>query len=170
MSERKTKPKAKHPGGRPTKYNQAVADLICERVATHDCGLRVLSDMYDDIPDKVTINIWRRKYPEFRSQYAQAKCEQIEFLTEDILEMADDGTNDWVAYFDKNSGEMGWKVNSEHIQRSKLRIDTRKWMAARLAPKIYGDRKTEEQSNPQDTINKIQQLVNDLNKTNCSDI
>jgi Bacteriophage Sf6, terminase small subunit-like len=30
--------------------------------------------------------------------------------------------------------------NPQRIQRDRLRIDTRKWMAARLAPKKYGDR------------------------------
>lgn len=166
MSEKKPK----HPGGRPTKYTPAIAELICERVATHDFGLRKLTDMYDDMPDKVTINIWRRKYPEFRSQYAQAKCEQIEFLTEDILEIADDATNDWMEVYDKENYCTAWRVNGEHIQRSKVRIDTRKWLASKLAPKIYGDLKQQEPLNPQDTLSKIKNLVDDLNKTNSSEI
>ncbi len=129
---------------RPTEYNPELAELICERVATHDVGLRRLTDMYDDLPDKVTINIWRRKHPEFRSLYAQAKCEQIEFLTEDIVEMADDATNDWMEYYDKQEGCSAWKLNGEHVQRTRLRIDTRKWIACKLAPKIYGDKQQTE--------------------------
>lgn len=117
-----------------------MAELICERVATHDLGLRALTEKYDDIPDRVTINIWRRKYPEFRSLYAQAKCEQIEFLTEEILDIADDATNDWMQIYDKDNECIAYKLNGEHIQRSKVRIDTRKWLASKLAPKIYGDR------------------------------
>ena len=156
--------------GRPSKYCPEMVELICERVATHDCGLRTLTDMYDDIPDKVTINIWRRKYPEFRSRYAQAKCEQLEFLTEDILEIADDSSNDWMEYYDKENGCSAWKLNGDHVQRTKIRIDTRKWLAAKLAPKIYGDLRNQEQSNPQDTVNKIRDLVSNLNKVNTSDI
>lgn len=132
--------KPKHPGGRPSKYCPEVVELICERVATHDVGLRRLTDMYDDIPDKVTINIWRRKYPEFRSRYAQAKCEQIEFLTEDLLDIADDSTNDWMEIYDKDNECISWRLNGEHIQRSRVRIDTRKWLACKLLPKIYGDK------------------------------
>jgi hypothetical protein len=157
------------PGGRPTKYSPEIVELICERVATHDMGLRRLTDLYDDMPDKVTINIWRRKYPEFRSQYAQAKCEQIEFLTEDILDIADDSRNDWMESLNDDGNFQGYKVNGDHIQRCKLRVDTRKWLASKLAPKIYGDKKQEE-SNPQETLSKIKDLVNELNKTNNSDI
>ncbi len=36
--------------------------------------------------------------------------------------------------------EVGWQVNGEHIQRSRLRIDARKWMASKLAPKKYGEK------------------------------
>ncbi|MGL6123766.1 MAG: hypothetical protein ACRC1W_12280 [Shewanella sp.] len=126
--------------GRPSKYCPEIVELICERVATHDMGLRQLTNMYDDMPDKVTINIWRRKHPEFRSQYAQAKCEQIEFLTEDILEIADESTNDWTEYLEKDTGVTGYKLNGDHVQRARLRIDTRKWLASKLAPKIYGEK------------------------------
>lgn len=146
MTKRKD-PKDKLKTGRPTKYTPEMVKLICERVATHDCGLRRLCEMYDDMPDKKNINVWRRNYPEFRALYAQAKMEQIEFLTEDILDIADDGTNDWMEHYDKNNECISWRVNGEHIQRSRVRIDTRKWLAAKLVPKIYGDLVTPENNN-----------------------
>ena len=157
---KKKDPKDKLKTGRPTKYTPEMVQLICERVATHDCGLNTLCEMYDDMPTKVNINIWRRKYPGFRSLYAQAKCEQIEFLTEDILEIADDGKNDWMEHWDKNNECISWRVNGEHIQRSRVRIDTRKWLAAKLAPKIYGDALTQENHNPihEDVVKRKHEL------------
>lgn len=139
------KPKEKKKIGRPTDYNDAMAERICELVAIHDMGLTRLTEMYPDLPDKSNINRWRRKYPEFRAKYAQAKCEQMEFMTEDILDIADDGRNDWMEVFSKDDGGIGWRINGEHIQRSRVRIDTRKWLAAKLAPKFYGENKPEEQ-------------------------
>ena len=147
MATKNKEPKKPKKVGRPTKYTPEMVELICERVATHDCGLRRLTDMYDDMPDKVNINIWRRKYPEFRSRYAQAKCEQAEFLTEDVLDIADDAVNDWMESYDKENDCISWRVNGEHIQRSRLRIDTRKWLAAKLAPKIYGELASEAVNN-----------------------
>ena len=157
---KKKDPKDKLKTGRKTKYTPEMVQLICERVATHDCGLNTLCEMYDDMPDKRNINLWRRRYPEFRSLYAQAKCEQIEFLIEDILEIADNGKNDWMEYQDKNNDCIGWRVNGEHIQRSRVRIDTRKWLAAKLAPKIYGDALTQENHNPihEDVVKRKHEL------------
>ncbi len=31
-------------------------------------------------------------------------------------------------------------LDHEHVQRSRLRVDTRKWLMARMAPKKYGDK------------------------------
>ncbi len=121
--------------GRPTIYNQELANLICERVATHEVGLKRLCSMYDDMPDKTTINKWRYKYPEFYTQYAQAKISQIETLVDEIIDIADDSTQDEII------NDQGVRVcNGEFIARSRLRIDTRKWIASKLIPRLYGDK------------------------------
>lgn len=75
-------------------------------------------------------------------QYARAKEVQSEHMAEEILAIADDGQNDWM---ERNGAESaGWAVNGEHIQRSRLRVDSRKWLMSKLAPKKYGDRVTQE--------------------------
>ena len=55
-----------------------------------------------------------------------------------MLDIADDAANDWMEREGENS--QGWQLNGEHVQRTRLRLDTRKWIAARLAPKKYGDK------------------------------
>ncbi len=59
---------------------------------------------------------------------------------DDLLEIADDGRNDWVEKRNAQGEVIGWTVNGEHIQRSRARIDTRKWLMSKRAPKKYGDR------------------------------
>ena len=59
---------------------------------------------------------------------------QAEYLIDEIVEIADDGSND---YMQKKHGPV---VDQEHMGRSRLRIDTRKWAASKLAPKKYGDK------------------------------
>lgn len=119
--------------GRPSDYTQELADLVCERIATHSVGLQKLCDLYDDMPEKSTIRRWCLKYPQFRTQYAQAKAFQVETLIEEIIDIADDVSQDM------DINEKGKEIcNTEFIARSRLRIDTRKWLASKLAPKIYG--------------------------------
>lgn len=148
MTEKKD-PKDFAKVGRPTKYTPQMAERICELVATTDLGYTRLSDKYDDLPDRITVNIWRRKYPEFRAMYAQAKAEQIESIIEELLDIADNASNDYMEYYDKKTGCVSWQLNGEHIQRSRVRIDTRKWLAAKLVPRIYGDAKDQEPVNTQ---------------------
>jgi len=151
--------------GRPTKYSLALAHRICELTATHSWGLDRLCATFPELPDSTTVYLWRSIYPEFSTIYAQAKLKQAEILAEEILQIADDASGD--IKYDKDGNE---SLNGEFVARSRLRIDTRKWLAAKLLPKAYGDKKQVEETNPADTLNKIQALVADLNKTNVSDI
>jgi hypothetical protein len=81
---------------------------------------------------------WAREFPEFREQYAKAREALLEHWAEEITEIADDGSNDWMERNAKD--EAGWVANGEHINRSRLRVDTRKWLLSKLAPRKYGDR------------------------------
>lgn len=61
-------------------------------------------------------------------------------IAEDILDIGDDGRNDWMEILDrKGEPTGGWKVNGEAVQRSKLRSDDRKWLLSKLVPKVFGD-------------------------------
>ena len=74
-------------------------------------------------------------HPDFSEQYARAREAQADKLAEEILAIADDGRSD--TYLD---GEGNEKTDSEVIQRSKLRVEARKWLASKMAPKKYGDK------------------------------
>lgn len=128
------------PLGRPTKYNKKMAKKICDVIATHTEGLKTVCKMYSWMPAHVQINKWRRKYPEFRTLFAQAKLEQAELLAEDCLDIADNTDLDSILKENKD-GEEYEVANNEWINRSRLRVDTRKWLAAKLLPKLYGDAK-----------------------------
>lgn len=154
MATPKKKPEDLKKRGRPTLYNEELASLICQRVATTTFGLARLCSMYDDLPEKITINVWRYKYPEFATQYAQAKLKQADLLAEEMLDIADDGTNDWMESFGED-GDIGYKLNSEHVQRSRLRIDTRKFLASKLLPKQYGQHAEEDKGGNKSVIEML---------------
>ena len=151
--------------GRLTDYNQEITDIICGMISTTTKGLGRLCAENPELPDEATIHRWRLKHEIFRKQYAQAKQNQAELLAQEIIEIADESAGD--IKYDKDGNE---SLNGEYVARSRLRVDARKWVASKLLPKVYGDKKTEENNNPQETLTKIQALVADLNKTNVSDI
>jgi terminase small subunit-like protein len=47
------------------------------------------------MPDMATVFRWLARHAEFRDQYARAREVQADYLAEEILEIADDGRNDW---------------------------------------------------------------------------
>lgn len=100
------------------------------------------------MPCAATVFKWLRVHPEFVEQYARAKEEQADALAEELLDIADDGSNDWMERRNSDDGATGWQLNGEHIQRSRLRVDTRKWIASKLKPKKYGERIANEHSGP----------------------
>lgn len=140
--------------GRPSGYSQDLADRICAELA----GGRSLRSVCDDegMPDRQTVFRWLRQDEEFCAQYARAKEESADSLVDEMLDIADDAKNDWMERHDPNNP--GYQFNGEHVQRSRVRIDTRKWTASKLKPKKYGDRVT----HAGDADNPLQVSVVDL--------
>lgn len=125
-------------GGRPSDYTPQLADAICARLADGESLRSVCRD--ESMPSMQTVFAWLRKHEEFLEQYARSKEECADAYAEDIIEIADDGTNDWMEKKNAEGENIGWQVNGEHIQRSRVRIDTRKWLAAKLKAKKYGEK------------------------------
>ncbi len=125
--------------GRPTDYTVELADEICFTVATSSKALRTLCQENSHWPNANTICEWRIKHKDFGEAYARGKQHQIEVLVDELIGIADDTSNDTIVKIDSDGNEK--KVcNSEWINRSRLRIDTRKWLAAKLCPRLYGDK------------------------------
>lgn len=120
-------------------YDPTIFDAVCEHIASGK-SLREIARI-DGMPATTTIIRWLAA-PEndaMRAQYARAREAQADAIFDEILEIADDGTNDWVTR-QRSDGSTYEAFEAEHVQRSRLRIDARKWMAAKLRPKVYGDK------------------------------
>lgn len=123
---------------RPSDYTSELAEAICLRLAEGESLRSICRD--DVMPDKATVLRWIARHDAFRDQYVRAKEQGAEALAEEMFEIADDGSNDWMEQLDSEGEAIGYKLNGEHVQRSKLRIDTRKWYLSKILPKKYGDR------------------------------
>lgn len=127
-----------------SEFISETADAICAALAD---GRSLRSICLDEgMPHQSTVFRWLadERYEDFREQYARAREAQADALFDEILDIADDGSNDWMERRGDDGENLGWKENGEALQRSKLRVDARKWMAGKLRPKVYGERQTVE--------------------------
>lgn len=130
------KPKKKL--GRPSKYSPDLAAQICNLIAQGNSLRKICRQ--ENMPDMKTVFTWMPLFPDFLQQYTRAYEQRAEHLFEQILEIADDSTNDYI------ETEHGIVFNQENYQRSRLRVDSRKWFLARMNPKKYGDKQNVEVS------------------------
>ena len=123
--------------GRPSDFTQATADLICERLADGESLRKICRG--DGMPAESTVRLWAMDDVQgFSAQYTRSREIGYERLSDELLEIADDGSNDT---YETDSGTA---VNQDVIARSRLRVDTRKWMLSKMLPKRYGDKITQE--------------------------
>lgn len=126
--------------GRPSDYSKGLADLICERLADGESLRTICSD--EDMPNRSQVFRWLGEHPEFADQYARAREAQAEALVDEAKEIVDDGRNDWMERLGKEGQPVGWVINGEAVQRSRLRAEHRRWAAEKLKPKVFGVRQT----------------------------
>lgn len=131
--------------GQPTIYTTALAARICSKLGSGMSLVEICSA--DDMPCRDTVYLWLSKHPEFSDMYVRAREEQADTLADEIIVIADtpmegvktktlaDGSVETTA------GDM--------IEHRKLRVDARKWVAAKLKPRKYGDLVRNEHTGPQ---------------------
>lgn len=93
------------------------------------------------MPPASTVRGWAvdDRGPGFSAQYTRARNIGLDVVAEEVLAIADDGQRDRVTRYTEK-GEPYEMLDSEHITRSRLRFDARRWYLSKLAPKVYGDR------------------------------
>src|SRR5262249_54046072 len=111
--------------GRPTKYTVGWAERFCDLISEGRSVAEICAR--PDMPSQQSVYTWLRNDDDFPERYAGAREAQADLFFKECLEIADRGKDS------ENESQA-------RIQRDRLRVDTRKWMAARLAPKKYGDR------------------------------
>lgn len=124
---------------RPIEYTPELAAEICARLMEGESLVRIGGD--PAMPARRSIVRWLADpaKTEFHKQYQLARQIQAEVRVDEMFEILDDDSEDYVIMIDKKGREV-LRPNHEHVQRTRLRIDTIKWFASKLAPKIYGER------------------------------
>lgn len=131
----------------PRTYSEVVAARICERLATGRESLReICNDNGMPSPDRVMAWVEfpdEEKRPGFVQRFIEARKIGWLLMGEDILDIADDNSNDIIKrkVRDRNGNIQEIDVeNPLNIQRAKLKIETRKWLLSKVLPQVYGDK------------------------------
>lgn len=143
----------KKPTGRPSQFTDQLFQSICERIADGEPLRQICRD--DGMPNYRTFYDWldrddllsksadenvKSTSLNLSARFARAREDGHDAIAEETLKIADDGTNDWMEKQDKEGKNIGWQLNGEHVQRSKLRIETRLKLLSKWNPKKYGEK------------------------------
>jgi hypothetical protein len=129
---------------------------VLSRIAEGESLRSICAD--EGTPSKSTFLKWVSEDAELSDQYARAMERRADSLFDEMFAIADDASNDWVER-EGDDGE-GYRLNGEHVQRSRLRIDTRKWALARMNPKKYGEK--QEIHNKHDVADPLAALLTSI--------
>ena len=106
----------------PTPYSQEVADEICRRIADDKSLTLICKD--PEMPAKKNVALWIRENKDgFGDRYARAKRDSAHATYTGIQDIEQD-------VIDK-------KLDA---QQARVIIDSRKWRAGKMKPKVYGDK------------------------------
>jgi hypothetical protein len=115
-------------------YSPEIADLICDHIAEGASLRQICQD--PNMPARSTVFVWLEEHQDFARSYTLARQIQIEDLMDEILEIADDSSNDWIDA-EGPDGKKYRVFNPDSIRQSKLSIAARKWRVSKLMPKRY---------------------------------
>lgn len=127
--------------GRPSLYTDELAQRICERLAAGE-SLLSICESDPDMPAESTVRLWALDDREgFSARYARAREIGYLHMGDELLTIADT-PQEGITVTEKATGTE--TRTGDMIEHRKLQVDTRKWMLARMLPKVFGDKYTHE--------------------------
>jgi len=127
---------------RAVTYTEAIAEEILARLAAGETLTQICRD--DHIPSRSAVSGWVVKDTNgFKARYETARRMQVEAMADEIIDIADDASNDWMDR-ETEKGRIVRVIDKECVQRSRVRVDTRKFLMAKLMPERFGDRQSVE--------------------------
>jgi hypothetical protein len=114
-------------------YSRELVDRILATCAVEEIGLRKSCEKHG-LPYTVMCGWVSHDIDGITLRWMQVKRLRGFALVDEILDIADDTAADFVRT------EEGLAFNREHVQRSKLRIETRQWLVKNILRDLFGDK------------------------------
>lgn len=120
----------------------AAIDLILDCIASGQSLKSIIdSRPRSEVPAYSTFMLWLDENKSLSEKYARAMEQRELFLLDEIFKIADDSEGDYDGGLVIEGVELKEpKFNAEHVQRSRLRVDVRKWALSKMNAKKYGDK------------------------------
>lgn len=122
---------------RPSRYTAELGERILEQLANGVTATEICRD--PSMPTYGVLKRWERDHVDFARQYDIARRQCCEYHTDEIVTIADDATNDFVQRVSGN-GNTRRVFDREAFERSRLRVESRKWIASKVLRHVYGER------------------------------
>lgn len=152
MARGKPRDGSKNPGGRPTEYTDAKAEHICEWLLDGVTLQKIAKRLNVRLG---TIFVWREKHARFEEMYARARQMLAEKWGMEIVDLAD--TPNLGVRIKRKSNRRIEVIEGDNVERSKLRVEARKWAASKVMPKRYGEKPIDD-AERKDKLNQLEAI------------
>jgi hypothetical protein len=137
-SKKPAEPAATTKMGRPTAYKAEIAAMILEQLSSGKTLREICRD--EGFPSEGAVRGWAVDDREgFAALYQRAREIGCYAIADEIIEVADDGSNDWMER-NRADGTKERVIDHEHVSRSRLRVDAKKWLLSKMLPNVFGER------------------------------
>lgn len=147
-------------GGRPPRPSWLTTEMfvaVCDQIASGKTLRAIAKEMqFSESNFRFAVANDTR----LAARVAESRQLQADSWGDEIVEISDDGSNDEKTVM--RNGTEATVVNYENINRSKLRVDTRKWLMGKIAPKRYGELLTVDQNTTLHVSDSVQSLLTGL--------
>lgn len=121
----------------------------------------------EGFPSDFVIRAWMRDDDSFYTEYTRAWSARADRIIDEVMEIADESSEDWVDKTNREGEVIGRRIDPEAVARSKLRIDTRIWIAGRMKPKKFG---RQEVPQPDPVRTRIADIPDDASDTEAGSL
>ena len=118
-------------GVHPQYDRETVIEEIVQRISNGETLRAICRE--EGKPHWTVIYDWLKENPEFNLRFTRARDIGHDAIAEECLQIADDKLGDWTLT------DSGPTFDGDHVQRAKLKIETRLKLLAKWSPKKYGE-------------------------------
>jgi hypothetical protein len=139
--------------GRPSSHDPLLCEEILNRIMEGEMLTKICTE--ERMPSRITFYGWMKDRPAFKDAYTRARLAWADYWAERALTLSLDGSQD--VFIDGETGKA--VIDHAAVARSRLAVDSIKWLCGKWAPRVYGEKPQDEA--PQQALTFRWQVASD---------